>query len=66
MDLKYLKVPTILVQQICLNKIKIDEGTQVLPNTPKKGEKTKTLFKFVTGGPKKQNKKQPVQYLHCV
>lgn len=39
-----LKVPTILVQQLCLNKIKIDEGTQVLPDTPKKEEKTNKLF----------------------
>lgn len=60
MDLKDLKVPTILVQQLCLNKIKIDEGTQVLPDTPKEEEKNNS-FQICYWESKKQNKKQPVQ-----
>lgn len=56
MDLKDIKVPTILVQQLCLNKIKIDQGTQVLPDTPKEEEKTTTLFRFVTGSQKNKTK----------
>lgn len=61
MDLKDLKVPTILVQQLCLNKIKIDEGTQVLPDTPKEEEKNNNSFQICYWESKKQNKKQPVQ-----
>lgn len=56
MDLKDLKVPTILVQQLCLNKIKIDEGTQVLPDTPKEEEK-KQLFSDLLLGVKKTKQK---------
>lgn len=57
MDLKDLKVPTILVQQLCLNKIKIDEGTQVLPDTPKEEEKTNKLFSDLLLGVKKTKQK---------
>lgn len=59
MDLKDLKVPTILVQQLCLNKIKIDEGTQVLPDTPKKEEKTNKLFSDLLLEVKKTKQKNP-------
>lgn len=65
MDLKDLKVPTILVQQLCLKKIKIDEGTQVLPDNPKRRKKTNKLFSNLLLGVKK-TKQNNLSNIHTV